>query len=69
MNLWDTSAVVKLYVTESDSARVVAIAERQEGHAMVSHLVEIELWSALIAKELAGLVPRGFTQTALQRYR
>jgi len=69
MTLWDTSAVVKLFVAEGESERLTALAGSQTVPALVSDLVEIELWSALMAKELAQAVPRGFASGALEDYR
>jgi hypothetical protein len=69
MNLWDTSALAKLHVAETDSAQVAAVLAAQQEIAVVSHLAETELWSALIAKELNRQVPRGFARLALDRYR
>jgi predicted nucleic acid-binding protein len=50
----DTSVVVKLYVREPDSA---ACEEIVAGHKLVcSELLYAELWSALLAKERAGVL-------------
>lgn len=50
----DTSVVVKLYTRESDSAACEKIAA---GHKLVSsELLYAELWSALLAKERAGVL-------------
>jgi len=50
----DTSVVVKLFTREADS---VACEQRVEGHRIVSsELLYAELWSALLAKERAGVL-------------
>ncbi|MSU49804.1 MAG: PIN domain-containing protein [Opitutus sp.] len=50
----DTSIVVKLYTRETDSA---ACEKTVAGHKLVSsELLYAELWSALLAKERAGLL-------------
>jgi predicted nucleic acid-binding protein len=50
----DTSVVVKLYTHEADS---MACEETVEGHKVVSsELLYAELWSALLAKERAGVL-------------
>ena len=50
----DTSVVVKLYTRESDS---VLCEEIVAGHKLVSsELLYAELWSALLAKERAGVL-------------
>lgn len=61
--------MVKLHVREADSAQVAAVLAAQQEIAVVSQLVETELWSTLIAKELNRQVPRGFAQIALGKYR
>jgi predicted nucleic acid-binding protein len=50
----DTSVVVKLYTREADSSACERILE---GHRLVSsELLYAELWSALLAKERAGVL-------------
>jgi predicted nucleic acid-binding protein len=50
----DTSVVVKLYTREADSQ---ACEEWVEGHKVVSsELLYAEFWSALLAKERAGVL-------------
>jgi predicted nucleic acid-binding protein len=50
----DTSVVVKLYTREPDSARC---EQAVAGHKLVSsELLYAELWSALLAKERAGVL-------------
>ena len=50
----DTSVVVKLYTRETDSAACESIVA---GHKLVcSELLYAELWSALLAKERAGVL-------------
>lgn len=50
----DTSVVVKLYTREADSA---ACEKMVAGHRLVSsELLYAELWSALLAKERAGVL-------------
>lgn len=50
----DTSVVVKLFTREADS---VACEQCVEGHRIVSsELLYAELWSALLAKERAGVL-------------
>jgi len=50
----DTSVLVKLYVTEPDSAECERVVE---GHPILSsELAYAELWSALLAKERSGVL-------------
>ena len=41
--------MVKLHVREADSAQVAAVLAAQQEIAVVSQLVETELWSTLIS--------------------
>ena len=57
----DTSVVVKLYTREADSQ---ACEEVVEGHKVVSsELLYAELWSALQAKERAGVLSAAKRET------
>jgi len=53
MRYWDTSALLKLYVTESDSARFRAEAHAT-GPVLTSDVARWEMFVALQRKEAAG---------------
>jgi predicted nucleic acid-binding protein len=62
----DTSVVVKLYTHESDST---ACEEVVEGHKVVSsELLYAELWSALLAKERAGVLSTAKRETVWELF-
>ena len=62
----DTSVVVKLYVAEPDSAACEKIVA---GHRIVSsELLYTELWSALLAKERAGVLSPADRQRVWQLF-
>jgi predicted nucleic acid-binding protein len=62
----DTSVVVKLYTHEADSA---ACEEVVEGHKVVSsELLYAELWSALLAKERAGVLSAAKRETVWELF-
>ncbi len=59
MSCWDTSALVKLYVTEPDSADFLALVAGTGRAIRTSDLARVELYSTLSRKEGAGELPRG----------
>ena len=58
MHYWDTSALLKLYVTEPDSARIRTRASAT-GPLMTSDAVRWELFVALQRKETSGNLTTG----------
>lgn len=62
----DTSVVVKLYTREADSQ---VCEELVEGHKVVSsELLYAELWSALLAKERAGVLSAAKRETVWELF-
>ena len=60
MAYWDTSALLKLYVSEHDSLYFDRLADQTQEHIFSSAIVTIEVLCALYQKELTGnLRPRG----------
>jgi predicted nucleic acid-binding protein len=59
VNYWDTSALVKLYVAETDSDDYLNLAAQAPTIPAVSDLVRVELLAALHRKELKGELPAG----------
>ena len=59
MVYWDTSALLKLYVSEPESARMVQMATSIEGPIYSSAIVTVEVISALARKERSGELSRG----------
>jgi len=53
LNYWDTSALLKLYVAEADSAYFLGLVAGVAG-LLTSDLARVELYSALARKESAG---------------
>lgn len=69
MIYWDTSCVLKLYVSESDSSHWERQATTLDGPFVSSAIIEAELACALVRKELqADLVPGG-AQKLLEVFR
>jgi len=51
----DTSALVKLYVREPGSDKVIALAARSGGHQLaILSLARVEIWSAIRRRESNG---------------
>lgn len=54
----ETSALVKLYVRESGTERVLALANRtSENRLAILALTQVEFWSAVRRRERAGEIP------------
>jgi predicted nucleic acid-binding protein len=58
MRYWDTSALAKLYVAESDSAQF-SVHWQQTGVITTSALARWEIFCVLARKEADGLIPSG----------
>src|SRR6266404_870481 len=67
MHYWDTSALVKLYVSEADSAQFVAHLAA-EGRLMSSELARWELFRVLARKEAEGLIPAGAAEVIFTKF-
>jgi len=66
----DTSALVKLFVEERGSARVVDLAAVDGGNTVVlSAITSVELYAAIHRRERAGDVPAGTAGAALETLR
>ena len=59
MNYWDTSALLKLYVREPDSAYFMTLVSSAAGPLLTSELARLEIYSALSRKERAGELQSG----------
>ena len=60
MTYWDTSALLKLYITEDDSAYFLQILSEQAEPILSSEIAAVEVLCALHRKEQAGdLIPGG----------
>ena len=65
MSYWDTSAWVKLYVQEADSAQFQAVMS--EGVPVVTaRIARYEAWTVFRRREAEGLLPPGETRLLLQ---
>lgn len=69
MIYWDTSSVLKLYVSESDSAAWEERALTLNEEFVASALVEVELAYAMIRKEARGDIRRGAADALLAMFR
>ncbi|MEK7754655.1 MAG: type II toxin-antitoxin system VapC family toxin [Acidobacteriota bacterium] len=58
MVYWDTSALLKLYVSEPESAKVAELASA-EGPTLSSAIAPVEMMCALARKEGSGEMTRG----------
>lgn len=69
MIYWDTSAVLKLYVAESDSDLWTRHALASSDDFAASALLEAELGYGLIRKEAEGSIRRGAAEVLLDLFR
>ena len=67
MRYWDTSALAKLYVAESDSPQFSAYWS-QTGLITTSALARWELFSVLARKEADGLIPSGASEIIFNEF-
>ncbi len=56
---WDTSALLKLYAPEPDSARFQTLLRTQSVAVAISFLHRVELNFALVGKEMRGEISEG----------
>ena len=59
MSYWDTSAVVKLFAREADSAAFKSLVTREPQRLVTAELTRLELWSTLRRKEAEGFLNGG----------
>ncbi len=59
MEYWDTSAILKLYVSEQDSAYFLQLLAKSSSPIASSAVAAVEMLSALARKEFAGGLKRG----------
>jgi predicted nucleic acid-binding protein len=64
---WDTSALLKLYVPEADSAQFAAHLGATA--ISTSQLTQWELLRAIARKEIEGAIPPGSTETVFAKFR
>ena len=67
MSYWDTSALVKLYLTESDSTTFLAIAETVDRISTAS-LTRFEARAVFLRKELNGSIAFGKSKLLSQAF-
>ncbi len=67
MHYWDTSTLLKLYVTESDSARFRTLASTT-GPVFTGDVARWELFVVLLRKELAGDITPGTAQAFYNQF-
>ena len=65
---WDTSAIIKLYTPETDSAKYRQLLIAQSEPLAVSKLHCVELFFALRGKELRGEITVGSATTLFDMY-
>ena len=69
---WDTSALLKLYAPEPDSDRFLELLRSQSGEPAIGFLHRVEMYFALVGKELRGEIKPGAASLlfeAFQRHR
>jgi predicted nucleic acid-binding protein len=59
MAYWDTSALLKLYVSEPESSKLEEVADSAEGPIQSSAIAPVEMICALARKEGSGELSRG----------
>ena len=67
MTYWDTSALLKLYVAEPDSAHFATVAAQEDSLA-TSTIATSEMLCALYRKENAGGLKNGGAHSTLRRF-
>jgi predicted nucleic acid-binding protein len=68
MIYWDTSAILKLYAPEMDSAYFLRLATRAEEQVVTSSIASIELLCAFERKERNGELKRGGAKAAFEQF-
>lgn len=68
MAYWDTSALLKLYIEEADSAYFDSLASQLPGPIVSTHLARVEVLCALYQKENAGHIGPGAAAEAFQKF-
>ena len=68
MSYWDTSAIVKLYVSEPDSPYFLGLLVSTTEQLMSSAILMTELPCALYRKERAGDLKRGAARKVYRRF-
>ena len=68
MSYWDSSALVKLFATENDSAIFHEHVRRGGEMLATSELTRMELWSAFRRKESEGEIGHGWAKTLLGKF-
>lgn len=68
MDYWDTSAILKLYVAEHDSAFFLRLISGSEDIILSSAIVTTEVLCALFRKERAGDLKPGGTKAVYRRF-
>ena len=68
VNYWDTSALLKLYVAEPDSAYFLRLIEAAENPLHTSDVAKVEVLCALHRKERAGDLKPGAAAALLEKF-
>ena len=68
MVYWDTSALLKLYVLETDSAYFVGLIKASSTPLLTSEIARVEIFSALARKENAGEFSKGMAEQLYARF-
>ncbi|MCX6855647.1 MAG: type II toxin-antitoxin system VapC family toxin [Verrucomicrobia bacterium] len=68
MSYWDTSCLVKLYVTETDSAQFDAYA-LTTSQMVTSEIARFEMWTTLRRKEAEGQIAPGAARALFQLFK
>ena len=69
MDYWDTSAILKLYIPEHDSAYFLELITKTNAAILSSTIASVEIIGALLRKERAGDLRTGSPRTLLRRFR
>lgn len=69
MDYWDSSALIKLYLAESDSIVYDRIVAESTEETVVSEIAEPEILCALRRRELDGSIPRGAPERIYRKVR
>lgn len=69
MTYWDTSALIKLYVSEKDSAYFYALALREDDTIFTADITITEMLTALHRKEFVGELRKGGATKLLEHFK
>jgi predicted nucleic acid-binding protein len=68
LNYWDTSTLLKLYMTEQDSAYFINLVANSKNIVLTSDITKTELTATFYRKESVGELAKGKAQQHLEEF-